>query len=119
MNRFPKNRPYVQTAAIFLLCSVATLFGQATKPAAASDLIQLKLPAPSLAGNLLGDPTTQPVYVYLPPSYKTETSRRFPTLYVLHGYTGRPEEWVKDGYQGMNLQAEMDSLIAKGVAAEM
>ncbi len=95
------------------------VIGQAVKPAATSTLDDLQMPAPSLAGNLLGDPTTQHVYVYLPPSYKTETAKRYPTLYLLHGYTDRPESWIKDGFQGLNLQSEMDSLIAKGVAAEM
>ena len=74
---------------------------------------------PSLAGNLVGDPTTQHVFVYLPPGYARASAKRYPTLYLLHGYSGRPEEWVKNGHQGMNLTPEMDSLIAKGVAAEM
>jgi S-formylglutathione hydrolase FrmB len=92
---------------------------QAPARATAGTLEDLQVPTPSLAGNMLGDPTTQHVFVYLPPSYKTETTKRYPTLYLLHGYAGRPEEWVKDGYQGMNLGTEMDSLIAKGVGAEM
>ncbi len=42
----------------------------------------------SLAGNPLGDPAVRPVGVYLPPGYDAEASRRYPALYVLHGYTG-------------------------------
>lgn len=44
--------------------------------------------SPALAGNPLGDPAQRPVAVYLPPSYDPQGSRRYPALYVLHGYTG-------------------------------
>jgi len=42
----------------------------------------------ALAGNPLSDPSTRPVAVYLPPGYDAQDSRRYPALYVLHGYTG-------------------------------
>lgn len=42
----------------------------------------------ALRDNALGDPSTRPVPVYLPPGYDAEGSRRYPALYVLHGYTG-------------------------------
>ncbi len=42
----------------------------------------------ALAGNPLGDPPERPVVVYRPPAYDAEGSRRYPALYVLHGYTG-------------------------------
>jgi Putative esterase len=41
-----------------------------------------------LAGNPLGDPSERPAAVYVPPGYDAEGSRRYPVLYVLHGYTG-------------------------------
>ena len=44
--------------------------------------------SPALSGNPLGDPATRPVVVYTPPGYDPEGSRRYPALYVLHGYTG-------------------------------
>lgn len=42
----------------------------------------------ALARNPLGDPSERPVAVYLPPGYDAQGSRRYPALYVLHGYTG-------------------------------
>ncbi len=42
----------------------------------------------ALRGNPLGDPATRPIVVYLPPGYDAKASRRYPALYVLHGYTG-------------------------------
>jgi S-formylglutathione hydrolase FrmB len=110
----------VLAAAAAVLILAAAAFAQAVPaPAAGGKLEDLQVPAPSLAGNLLGDPTTQHIFVYLPPGYDRQPAKRYPTLYLLHGYTGRPEEWVKDGYQGMNFQSVMDGLIAKGTAAEM
>lgn len=47
------------------------------------------VPAPSLAGNLLGDPAEVSVAVLLPPAY-TAGTRRYPTVYFLLGY-GRDE----------------------------
>ena len=53
----------------------------------------------------------QPVSIYLPAEYAASPHRRFPTVYLLHGYTGKIEEWTTDGYQGMNLRDDMDELI--------
>ncbi len=47
----------------------------------------LNIPAPSLTGNLLGDPAEQPLRVVLPPSYRT-SERRYPVVYYLPGYGG-------------------------------
>lgn len=72
------------------------------------------VPAPSLAGNLLGDPDRQPAFVYLPPGYDAEPGRRYPVLYLLHGVLDSPEVWVEPVYDGMTIQATMDSLIGAG-----
>ncbi len=40
----------------------------------------------SLEGNLEGDSADRDVLVYLPPSYATDSNRRYPVLYFLHGY---------------------------------
>ena len=41
----------------------------------------------SLEGNLEGDSPDRNVSVYLPPSYSKATNRRYPVIYLLHGYT--------------------------------
>ena len=43
----------------------------------------------SLEGNLEGDSPDRPVLVYLPPSYAADSARRYPVVYLLHGYGGR------------------------------
>ena len=42
----------------------------------------------SLEGNLLGESASPDVSIYLPPSYATARNRRYPVVYMLHGYTG-------------------------------
>jgi len=85
---------------------------------ASGRLVQGKVVSPALNGNLLGDPAEQPVAVYLPPSYQTDPSKRFPVVYLLHGYTGKIQQWTENGYQGMRLKPMMDRLIEKGTIRE-
>ncbi len=47
----------------------------------------------SLEGNLSGDSADREVAVYLPPSYATERNRRYPVLYLLHGFTDTDSNW--------------------------
>ncbi len=46
--------------------------------------------------------------VYLPPGYTRTTARRFPTVYMLHGYNGSNIEWEARG-----MDTVMDGLIAE------
>lgn len=48
----------------------------------------------SLKGNLSGDSATRDVFVYLPPSYATDPSRRYPVVYYLHGYSVGAQAYV-------------------------
>lgn len=80
-------------------------------PVEQGQLVQTHFTASALAGNLLGDLVEQPVSIYLPPGYAASPSRRYPSVYLLHGYTGHIETWTTDGYQKMNLRDVMDELI--------
>ena len=106
------------TILLFTLFSSVTPSQQGTAPATTSKLLELKIQAPSLKGNLLGDPTEQPAYVYLPPGYEGST-KRYPTLYLLHGFTSNSSVWINGQYQGMRLQTLMDDLIKNGKVREM
>jgi putative tributyrin esterase len=50
------------------------------------------------------------VIVYLPPSYASQPSRRYPVAYYLHGLGGAETDWTSHG----RLDAVMDSLVAAG-----
>jgi len=46
-----------------------------------------------LRGNPLGDPHERPLWVYVPPGYDDEPDRRYPSVYVIQGYTGHIAMW--------------------------
>jgi enterochelin esterase-like enzyme len=48
----------------------------------------------ALEGNLEGDSPDRDVTVYLPPSYAADQARRFPVVYLLHGYGGRNDTFT-------------------------
>jgi S-formylglutathione hydrolase FrmB len=54
--------------------------------------------------------TTKGALVYLPPSYRTDRTRRYPVLYYLHGLWGNETNWSAQGA----LPATMDSLAHAG-----
>jgi S-formylglutathione hydrolase len=89
-----------------------------TAPIGVSRLIVDKIPAPSLAGNLFGDTTQQPIAIYLPPSYDTSRTR-YPVIYFLPGFGDVITLYLDGTYQGFKLQATMDSLIRVGAIKEM
>jgi S-formylglutathione hydrolase FrmB len=56
----------------------------------------IKIHGAALEGNLEGDAVDRDVLVFLPPSYKKETRRRYPVVYALHGYSIGAEQWSKE-----------------------
>jgi enterochelin esterase-like enzyme len=49
----------------------------------------------SLEGNLEADSPDREVTVYLPPSYAADQARRYPVVYLLHGYGGRDDTFTE------------------------
>src|SRR5579872_2160401 len=56
----------------------------------------IKIHGKSLEGNLEGDAVDRDVFVFLPPSYAKEKSRRYPVVYALHGYSIGAEQWTHE-----------------------
>jgi Putative esterase len=54
---------------------------------------ELVIESESLRDNPLGDPHERPLWVYVPPGYDDESERRYPSIYVLQGYTGQLAMW--------------------------
>jgi len=94
-----------------LLFGAAPLAGQ-------GQVVTDSVRSPALEGNRLGDSPVRPLLVYLPPSYAQDATRRYPTLYLLHGFGGSPQSWVNGNYQGLSLGRAMDSLIAAQAVKE-
>jgi enterochelin esterase family protein len=70
-----------------------------------------------LAENPLGDPHHREIGVYLPPSYD-RSSRRFPTVMMLPGYTGTGLQLLNRTAWMAPLDRRMDALVASAAASE-
>jgi putative esterase len=62
-----------------------------TDPAGRFD--ELVIDSAVLRDNPLGDPHERPLWVYVPPGYDDEGDRRYPSVYVIQGFTGRLDMW--------------------------
>jgi enterochelin esterase-like enzyme len=56
----------------------------------------IKIHGTALEGNLEGDAVDREVFVFLPPSYTQEKTRRYPVIYALHGYSIGAEQWTHE-----------------------
>src|SRR5207253_3474821 len=85
-------------------------------PSRATAVERIKVHGKSLEGNLEGDSADRDVTIYLPPSYSTDKSKRYPVIYLLHGYGGRD-----DTFNGRlaTLPDSADNDIKAGTAKEM
>ena len=100
-------RRYIVSTAL-LLAAVAPSGSIAQQ--SPSRVVEVDVPAPSLAGNRVGSETTQPALVYLPAGYDDDATRRYPVLYLLHGIFDRPETWTEH----FQVPAMLDRLIGRG-----
>ncbi|MEJ2205019.1 MAG: alpha/beta hydrolase-fold protein [Gemmatimonadota bacterium] len=73
----------------------------------------------SLEGNLEGDTPDRPVSVYLPPSYRTSPDRRYPVVYVLHGFTDTDLRWFGWEEHFVNVPATFERALEAGTVREM
>jgi len=69
-----------------------------------------------LAGNPLGDPADRPLWVYVPPGYDDEPERRYPSVYVIQGYTGHLSMWRNRSAFKQPYYERADALFASGGA---
>ena len=82
-------------------------------------LERIKVHGKSLEGNLEGDSADRDVSIYLPPGYATERTRRYPVVYILHGYTDSDDRWFGLKQHFINVPAVTDKALANGSAREM
>jgi len=71
-----------------------------------------------LRGNPLGDPFVRRVPIYLPPGYY-DGDTRYPSVYVLTGFTGRGMMLLNDAAWDETIAQRMDRLIAEGKVRPM
>jgi S-formylglutathione hydrolase FrmB len=70
--------------------------------------------SPVLRDNPLGDPAERPLWVYTPPGYDGEQHRRYPSVYVLQGFTGHLTMWRNRSAFRQPFPETADELFARG-----
>ncbi len=80
---------------------------------------RIKVYSQAIEGNLVNDPAERDVTVYLPPSYSIEPQRRYPVVYMLHGFTDNDSQWFGWEKHWINLHQVIDSALAEGQTKEM
>ena len=87
------------------------LFGDLPTAGGGSRVVRLQVGDPRL------DVPPGPLYVYLPPGYADPANarRRYPVIYLLHGYPGGPIDW----FRGAQVQRTMDAMLADGLVQPM
>ncbi|MDY5813893.1 alpha/beta hydrolase [Bacteroides heparinolyticus] len=74
---------------------------------------QSKVVTDSIYSEILG--ANRQFTIYLPKSYETDATRKYPILYLLHGMMGVNTSWFTD----QRVKDVMDRLVASGEACEM
>jgi enterochelin esterase-like enzyme len=82
--------------ALPLAAQVQTEVPPAVAAAKPVKVERLKIHGAALEGNLEGDAVERDLFVFLPPSYDKQKSRRYPVVYALHGYSIGAEQWSKE-----------------------
>ena len=81
-----------------LLAGAAALLnaqGRGAAPVSATGTVErVTVHGKALEGNLEGDSPDREATVYLPPAYASDQARRFPVVYLLHGYGGRDDTFT-------------------------
>lgn len=107
-----RSRASLPIASALLLLGAAARAQEAAPAAPAiprGRVVEIVVPANSLAGNLLGTPTEQAAAIYLPPGYEGAPERRYPVIYLLHGIFDRHGVWI----EAFGVPEILDLLIAE------
>lgn len=79
-------------------------------------LDELVIDSQALEGNPLGDPAQRPLLVYTPPGYDDEPERRYPSIYVIQGYSGHVAMWRNRSAFRQSFPETADAVFAGGNA---
>jgi enterochelin esterase-like enzyme len=100
--------------AVAMLAQVKTEVPPVVPGAKPVTVERIKVHGTALEGNLEGDAVDRDVFVFLPPSYGTQKSRRYPVVYALHGFSIGAEQWTHE----IHLPQTIEGAFAQG-AQEM
>lgn len=98
------KRGRIAVAVLGVTCALAgPAFGQVKtnapeRVAGAAPVVveRITIAGTALAGNLEGNAAEREVLVVLPPGYAQDTTRRYPVVYALHGYSIGAVQWAQE-----------------------
>jgi enterochelin esterase-like enzyme len=108
----------INLLCLLLLCGSVIAQAQNAAPLKGS-VERIKVHGKHLEGNLLGDSADRSVSIYLPPGYHTNTKKRYPVVYFLHGFTDDDAKFYGFAKHWTNLPPIFDRVISAGGANEM
>lgn len=98
-----------------LLVLISTFTYSQIMPASKHGSVErIKVHGASLEGNLEGDSPDRDVSVYLPPSYHAAEDRRYPVIYLLHGFTDTDLRWFGKEHPLFDGAAAADRAFSNG-----
>ena len=103
-------------AVAFSFGIAGALLSQNSAPAGQGTVQRIKIHGKALEGNLMGETADPDVTIYLPPAYEGNRDRRYPVVYLLHGFGGNDTTWTG---RIANVPQVMDRVIANKTAREM
>jgi enterochelin esterase-like enzyme len=101
------------------LAAAGLLFSQIERAPQPGAVHRIKVHGKSLEGNLAGDSPDRDVTVYLPSGYDASRTRRYPVIYMLHGFTDDDERWMGLRPHWINLPLVLDKAFAAGATRDM
>jgi len=86
----------VLAGSLVAVAQVKTNVPDPVPGARAAIVERIKIHGQSLEGNLEGNAIDRDAIVFLPPSYNENSTRRYPVVYALHGYSIGAEQWTQE-----------------------
>src|SRR5919199_6334138 len=78
----------------------------------AGALDKLVVESELLAGNPLADPSRRPLWVYRPPGVERDHPRELPSVYVIQGFTGQLDMWLRREAWERHMIERLDKMFA-------
>jgi S-formylglutathione hydrolase FrmB len=98
-----------------LLVFITTFTYSQTVPAIKHGSVErIKVHGAALEANLEGDSADRDVSIYLPPSYHAQKHRRYPVVYLLHGFTDTDLRWFGNEHPLFDGAAAADRAFSNG-----
>jgi len=114
-----KNAIWLAACLVILIGTSALPVPQSNGQAKQGRVERIKVHGKSLEGNLSGDAPDRDVSIFLPPSYQSEKNRRYPVVYMLHGFTDDDARWFGFTKHWINFPEVIDKALAGGETREM